>query len=162
MKPHAPPIPTTIHLTLAALVAPLLIACSTTNTPSSDSSSAARPTGIPDPHLRFPAEDHLTPTELYQMGNPASAIHEIIGRAVLLDVVVVIARDVPLVHIEIPSDIAASQHPPDHPIWAHLISATTIASSLKEGERLRIEGVIVDEGYSAYTIYLHNFQLLKH
>ena len=111
--------------------------------------------------LRFPTKEHLTASRLYQMGNTAKAIEKVIGQFVLLDVIVAIERDVPLVKILIPEELASDPTSPPMPILAHLISATSLASSRKKGERLRIEGMIVDEGYDAYTIYLHNFQLIK-
>jgi hypothetical protein len=111
--------------------------------------------------LRFPTKDHLTALQVYQAGNTAKAIHKTIGQFVLLDVVVTIERDVPLVEIVIPKDLAGDSAHPSNVIQAHLISATTVASSRKKGERLRIEGIIVAEGYGAYTIYLHHARLIK-
>ncbi len=134
-------------LILTLLMAPLVVAF---GDPASDKFD-----------LRFPTKDHLTASQLYQLGNTAKAIDKIIGQFVLLDVVVTIERDVPLVEIVIPNELVGDSAHPSHVIHAHLISATTEASSRKKGERLRIEGIIVAEGYGAYTIYLDRARLIK-
>ena len=104
--------------------------------------------------LEYPKKDHLTSTQLYQMGpNTAISIDKTIGQLVLLDVVVKIARDQPVIEVEIPKELASGSHPPNHTISASLITTTSAASSLKKGERWRIEGIIVDQGYDHYMIY---------
>lgn len=109
--------------------------------------------------LEFPAKEHLTASRLYEFTNTASAIDKVIGHFVVLDVVVTIEREVPVVEIVIPSDLSGNAA---HPVIdAHLVSVTTEASSLKKGQRLRIEGIIVAEGYGAYTIYLHQARSIK-
>ena len=110
---------------------------------------------------RFPKREHVTTLQLYEQGYPANAIDKVIGKSVLLDVVVTIEREVPLVEIVIPKALATSPQPPHHAISAHLINTGTQASSLKKDERLRIEGIIVNEGYGAYTIYLHQARHIK-
>jgi hypothetical protein len=112
--------------------------------------------------LQFPTKVHLTASQLLQMEGSPDAIDKIIGQFVLLDVVVTIEREVPLVEIVFPKEAGDSAHPanPIH-AHAHLISATTTASSLKKGNRLRIEGIVVDEGFGAYTIYLHQAWSIK-
>ncbi|MSQ55025.1 MAG: hypothetical protein EXR31_06615 [Betaproteobacteria bacterium] len=134
-------------LILTLLIAPLVVAF---GDPASDKFD-----------LSFPKKDHLTALQLYQVGYPAKAIDKTIGQFVLLDVVVTIERDVPVVEIVIPKELASDSARPVRVIQAHLISATTEASSRKKGERLRIEGIIVAEGYGAYTIYLHRARLIK-
>jgi hypothetical protein len=111
--------------------------------------------------LQFPTKPHLTALKLYQLGNPGQAIEEVIGQFVLLEVVVTIEREVPVVEIVVPKELAREAGAATRAIQAHLISATTVASSRKKGERLLIEGVIVAEGYGAYTIYLHQAQLIR-
>jgi len=133
-----------LRLILTFLIAPLVVAF---GDPTSDKFD-----------LRFPTKKHLTASQLYQFANTATAIDKVVGNFVLLDVVVTIARDVPLVEIVIPNGLADDSA---HPVQAHLISAATEASSLKKGDRLRIEGIIVAEGYNAYTIYLEGARLIK-
>jgi hypothetical protein len=108
--------------------------------------------------LEYPKKEHLTAQRLYEDVNTAITIHKVIGQLVLLDVIVKVEREVPLVEIEIPKELAAGAKPPHLTIQAHLITATTQAASLKKGERYRIEGVVVDEGFGAYTIYLCKVQ----
>lgn len=120
--------------------------------------------GSPASHefrLRYPKKEHLTAVQLYDLGYPAKAIDQIIGQFVLLDVVVEIARDVPLVKIVIPENLAAGPNPPRRAIPAHLVNATSHFSECKKGERFRIEGLIVNEGYGAYMIYLQKVQRIK-
>ena len=107
----------------------------------------------------FPEKAHLTALQLYQTGEIASPTN--IGQFVLLDVVVVIERDVPVVHIEIPKELASGLKPPHQAINARLMSITTQASSRKKGERLRIEGIITATCNGAYVIYLHRFQEIQ-
>ncbi len=109
-------------------------------------------------NLSCPAKRHWSVRQLYQADGSSIAKQKIIGQFVLLDVVVVIEREVPLVDIVVPKELAEGSARPSRVIQAHLISATTVASSLKKGERHRIEGIIVDEGFGAYTIYLHRAQ----
>ena len=109
-------------------------------------------------NLSYPAKKHWSARQLYQADGSSSAKQEVIGQFVLLDVVVVIEREVPLVEIVVPKELAEGSARPSRVIQAHLISATTMASSLKKGERHRIEGILVDEGFGAYTIYLHRAQ----
>jgi hypothetical protein len=111
--------------------------------------------------LAYPKKDHLKGLQLYELGYPAKAIGNIIGQLVLLDVVVVTERDVPLVEVMIPQELAGGSKPPRYAIQAHLISATTQASSLKKGQRLRIEGIIVAEGYGVYTIFFAGGKQIK-
>lgn len=111
--------------------------------------------------LRFPKKDHLSARQLYELGYPAKVIDQIIGQFVLLEVVVVMDREEPLVDIEIPRELAAGPNPPRYAIPAHLINSSSFFSSCKKGERLRIEGIIVHEGYGAYMIYLENVQRIK-
>ncbi len=136
-----------LPLTLTVLIAALGVAV---GNPTSDKFD-----------LQFPAKDHLTASRLYQFSNTAKEIDKLIGQFVLLDVVVKSERDVPLVDIVIPKELAGDSAHPTEVIQAHLISATTEGSSRKKGERLRIEGIIVDEGYGAYTIYLHQARPIK-
>ena len=110
--------------------------------------------------LRYPEKEHLTAVQLYTPGYPAKDIDKVIGQFVLLDVVVKIARDVPLVDIVIPEELAAGSSPPRSAIPAHLVNAASYFSSLEKGQRLRIEGIIVEEGYGAYMIYLRKGQRL--
>ena len=111
--------------------------------------------------LKYPEKEHLTAVQLYALGYPAKDIDQIIGQFVLLDVVVKIARDVPLVDIVMPEELAAGSRPPRSAIPAHLINAASYFSSFEKGERLRVEGIIVEEGYGAYMIYLRKGQRLK-
>src|SRR3954470_23817078 len=98
---------------------------------------------------------------MYELGYPGNAIDEIVGRFVLLDVVVKIARDVPLVEIVMPEEVSALTNRRHELIAAHLVNATSFLSSSKAGERLRIEGIIVQEGFGAYFIYLRKAQIIK-
>jgi hypothetical protein len=123
--------------------------------------AAAGPPAADEFVLEHPKKDHLTARQLYEETNTAIAIKKVMGQLVLLDVVVKIERNVPLVDIEIPKELAAGANPPHHAIQAHLITATTQAASLKKGERYRIEGVVADEGFGAYTIYLCKVQRVK-
>jgi hypothetical protein len=111
--------------------------------------------------LSYPKKDHLTARQLYELGNPAGVIDKVIGQFVLLDVVVEIARDVPLVDIVMPEELASGSTPPHHAIPAHLKNAASHFSSCEKGQRLRIEGIIVHQGYGAYMIYLHKVQRIK-
>ena len=111
--------------------------------------------------LQYPKQAHLTGKQLYALGSPSNAINKIVGQFVLLEVVVTIEREVPLVDIVIPKELEARTDRPKQTIQAHLISATTQASSCKKGQRLRVEGIVVDEGFGAYTIYLHEFRLIE-
>ncbi|MBL9140278.1 MAG: hypothetical protein JNK53_00305 [Phycisphaerae bacterium] len=111
--------------------------------------------------FHYPEKDHLTGREVYRLGYPANAIDKLAGKFVLLDVVVTIEREVPLAVITVPPELVNHDGEAPLVIHAHLISATSIASSRKIGEHLRIEGIIVDEGYGAYTIYVCAFQLLE-
>jgi hypothetical protein len=134
-------------LVLSLLIVPLLVA-----------------SGVGDPdgfNLSYPAKKHWSARQLYQADGSSGAKQKIIGQFVLLDVVVVIERDVPLVEIVVPKELAEGSARPSRVIQAHLISATTVASSLKKGERHRIEGILVDEGFGAYTIYLHRAQPIR-
>lgn len=108
--------------------------------------------------LQFPKKDHLTAQQLYDVTDRTGFAKEI-GQFVVLDVVVKIARDVPLVEIEKPAALAAGSK--IEVLNASVISATTAASSWKTGDRLRIEGIVVGEGYSCYTIYLLNHKESK-
>ena len=110
--------------------------------------------------LQFPKKDHLTALQLYKSGYPAKSIDKAIGQFVLLDVVVTIERDVPLVDIVIPNELANGSARRAEVIRAHLINASGVSTSLKNGERLRIEGIIVDEGYGAYMIYIYRARLI--
>jgi hypothetical protein len=65
------------------------------------------------------------------------------------------------VEIVIPKEHTNGSHPRRSSIRAHLISVTTVASSLKKGGRLHIKGIIVDQGYGAYMIYLKEAQQIK-
>lgn len=131
-------------LVLTLLIVPLLVALGVGDSDGFD--------------LSYPAKKHWSARQLYQADGSSGAKQKIIGQFVLLDVVVVIDRDVPLVEIVVPKELAEGSARPSRVIQAHLISATTVASSLKKGERHRIEGTIVDEGFGAYTIYLHRAQ----
>jgi|GEM_PF-2605379 len=136
-----------MKLLLSLLIAPLVVVA-----------------GGPAPdkfELRFPTKEHLSASQLYEFGNTAIAIDKVIGQFVLLDVVVTIERNVPLVEIVIPKEVASNSARLTKVINAHLISAITAASALKKGERVHIEGMIVAEGYNAYTIFLHKAQLIK-
>lgn len=131
-------------LVLTLLIVPLLVALGVGDSDGFD--------------LSYPAKKHWSARQLYQADGSSGAKQKIIGQFVLLDVVVVIERDVPLVEIVVPKELAEGSARPSRVIQAHLISATTVASSLKKGERSRIEGIVVDEGFGAYTIYLHRAQ----
>jgi hypothetical protein len=112
--------------------------------------SAAEPTTAAPPRPK-----DLTAADLYPEPKPDSDaafdLESLLGRRVELDVVVKIAREQPLVEIVPPPEQAGRAWR----VGAHLISVTTQASSLKQGERVRIRGMIVDHGYGAYMIYLH-------
>jgi hypothetical protein len=105
---------------------------------------------------RFEDKEHLSAVQLYEMGYPAQAIKKNIGELVTLDVEVTIERNVPLVEITVPQELKEGENKVPRSIRAHLISVTTEASELKKGEKVKIEGIIVDEGFGAYTIYLQN------
>lgn len=104
--------------------------------------------------IQFPSQNHLTASQLHQLGGTPNAKDKIIGQFVLLNVVVTVEREVPLVEVMSPKEPTGDSAQGTGVFHAHLISATTEASSLKKGERLRIEGIIVGECYEAYTIYL--------
>jgi hypothetical protein len=134
-------------LILTLLIAPLVV---------------ARGDPAPDKFdLRFSAKDHLTASQLYQLGSTAKAIDKIIGQLVLLDVVVTMERNVPLAEVVPPKELAGDSAHPVKAVRVHLISATSEAPSLKKGGRFRIEGIIVDEGFNAYTIYLLHARMIK-
>jgi hypothetical protein len=111
---------------------------------------------VDDPlKLEFPMKDHLSARQLYErtcrLGDSAQ-----IGQFVVLDVVVKIARDVPLVDIERPEKLEVA--PKTDVLSAHVINITTEASSWKVNDRIRMEGIVVGEGFGAYTIYLLGYR----
>jgi hypothetical protein len=103
---------------------------------------------------KFEGKERLSALQLYQAGQPITAIKRTMGKLVTFDVVVSIERQTPLVEVVAPARMILKDRQPN-PIKAHLVTATTIASNLKKGDQVRIEGMIVDEGFDAYTIYLH-------
>jgi len=106
--------------------------------------------------LEFPMKDHLSARQLYERTYRSEGFAEQIGQFVVLDVVVKIARDVPLVEIERPEKLEIV--PKTDVLSAHVITATTEASSWKVGDRIRMEGIVAGEGYGAYTIYLLGYK----
>jgi len=108
------------------------------------------------PDARFEDKEHLSSLQLYKMGYPAKALKENVGKFVTLDVVVTVEREVPLVAITIPQELKVGENAVRHPISAHLVSASPKFHRLKKGNKVKIEGMIVNEGYGAYFIYLHN------
>jgi hypothetical protein len=94
----------------------------------------------------------LNNLELYQMGMPVAARKRVIGRSVTLDLTVKMGRAQTLAEISIPPELQ-DRKKLDRPIWAHLLSLGSL-SDYKTGGRLRINGIIVDEGYNAYMIYV--------
>lgn len=116
---------------------------------------AARDSGIRlDP--RFKDKPHITNLQLYRLGGASDAFKEIAGRVVLLDVVLAFeGADHPLVDINVPEELLDELQADKNRIraaQAHLIGRWP---KLKEGEQARIEGMIVDAGYGAYTIYVY-------
>lgn len=130
-------------------------------TPQAPEAAPVAPARADEFRLAYPKKEHLTARQVYELGYPAKAIDELVGRLVLLDVVIKIARDVPLVEIEMPKELPTLTNPRYHTIPAHMVNATSFLSSSKEGERLRIEGIIVKEGYGAYFIYLREVRILN-
>ena len=100
--------------------------------------------------LRFPDKKHLSARDLYERQN-VTAMRDAIGSFVTLDVIVTIeGKTSTVVDIVLPKGVAKSSER----IIARLVSATSEASSLRLAQRLRIEGILVAEGYGSFTIYL--------
>ena len=94
--------------------------------------------------LLFPKQKHLTVEDI-DGEHP-----EYRRQLVLLDVVVKIQRDVPVVAF-------VGSKRAEGSLDAHLLSLGSDASELKQGKTYRIEGLIVDGPfYGAYVIYLYH------
>jgi hypothetical protein len=101
-------------------------------------------------------EQYVGAAEIYAMPNSAMGIKTFMGQRVKLEVVVKIARDVPLIEIVQPGGDVAK-----NPISAHIFSIGNVAGEWKQGGRLLIKGIVVDQGYGAYMIYLHEAESVK-
>jgi len=112
-------------------------------------------------------QKHLTAKEVYQLFDPQAnggshAVRKAIGSFVLLDVVVKSKRDVPLVEIVAPESVSkTAMRSSKTPVLSHLVSQSSVSSELKQGQKYRIEGMVVDEGFLAYTIYLYQAKPVK-
>jgi hypothetical protein len=89
------------------------------------------------------------------MGIPARAIAKTRGCEVVLDVAITVSGS-GNVYTEIPVPDGIKWNASSGLIHAHLIDQGGSSSIVheKDGTRLRIRGMIVDEGYNAYTIYV--------
>ena len=108
------------------------------------------------PDTRFKDNDHLTALQLYKLGGASDAIREVIGRMVFLDVVLSNnARERALATIPVPKGLRVPQNV-SVVMNVHLVGGSPLASleNLKAGDQLKIEGVIVDSCYGAYTVYV--------
>jgi hypothetical protein len=95
-------------------------------------------------------ESYVGAAEIYAKLNTALGIKAFMGRRVKLEVVVRIARAVPTVEIVQPGGDVAKRS-----ISAHIFSVGSQTDGWKQGRRLIIKGIVVDEGFGAYMIYLH-------
>ena len=101
--------------------------------------------------LSNPTKEHLTAAQVYQVETDRKPMREMIGQFVLVDVVIQIARDVPLAIIELDGQVPDA----NHRLHAHFENIKHYTDKpLHEGDRFRIEGILVDECYDAYMIYL--------
>jgi hypothetical protein len=107
---------------------------------------------------RFAHREHLSTLQLYRLGHTSSAIRDNIGRFVTLDVVVTrevaAGRATPLVEIVMPPEFKKGLGTVQNPIQAHLEGSNSDLDLLRSGDRARVEGIIVNEGYGAYFIYV--------
>jgi hypothetical protein len=111
-----------------------------------------------DLRLRNPTKEHLTASQVYQIKTEHKSMREMIGQFVLVDLIIEIPRDVPLAIIELDGQAPDA----NHRIYAHLENMNHFTDqTITKGERFRIEGILVNEGYGAYMIYLTAVKRLK-
>ena len=101
-------------------------------------------------------DQYVDAAEIYAKPNTSIGIKALMGRRVKLEVVVEIARAVPVVNIVQPGgDVAKNT------ISAHILSMGSAPGEWKHDQRLIITGIVVDQGYNAYMIYLHKAESPK-
>ena len=116
--------------------------------------------------LYVPAKEHLSNREIYKLTDHVGlfeGMHKAIGSFVTLDVVVKIQGENPLVAIVPPPDSPGSVlfSPTLANLTKNIKGYTLGTSDLKEGQRYRIEGLVMDVGgYGGYAIYLFHAQPL--
>ncbi len=91
----------------------------------------------------------LTAADLYTNPNPPRDIQALMGKRVEVEVVVKIARETPLVDIVKPAGNDKAET-----IQAHLYPKELVGE-LPKDRRVLIKGIIVDEGFGAYMIFVN-------
>ncbi len=100
-----------------------------------------------------------TEADFYAQPNSAVGIETLMGQRVKLEIVVKIARAVPLV--EIVRQFGGADGAKPEPILANIVSISSTPGEWKEGQQFIIKGIVVDQGSNAYSIYLHEAQRPK-
>lgn len=135
-----------------------LTAAESASPPTNPTASESADPPLNSFQLRNPTKEHLTAEQLYDYKAAHKPMRENVGQLVLVDVVVNIARDVPVVDVELAGRVPDA----NSRLRAHIMNMGALTSKPPaNGDRMRIEGIIVNEGYGAYMIYLFKIQLLK-
>lgn len=101
-------------------------------------------------------ESYVGAAEIYSKVNTTVGLKAFMGRRVKLEVVAKGGHPVPAVEIVRPDGAVKKE-----PITAFIFSMGSGPGEWQQGRRLLIQGIVVDEGYGAYMIYLHEAASVK-
>ncbi len=101
-------------------------------------------------------DQYIGAAEIYAYPNTATGIKKLMGRRVKFECIVKLARAVPVVEIVAP-DVQSEKRS----VSVHVISIGTTPGDWKLNQRLTIKGIIVDQGFNAYMVYLHEVESSK-